>query len=319
MSTSPNKHAEAIIKRGSRKEHDEGHSSAWKVAFADFCLALMCLFLVLWLMSSVKQEQSQQAAQMGISAGSLHADGSGHISDSPGGPRGSLIERFPMSRGDGSFSLEGREKPLTRYDTAAEMEELSRILIRMSEKEGLADNLQTVITPYGLRVMLHDTEKMGIFERGSANPSERFRHLLRKIGPLFEEIENQMVITGHTDSSQYVDRGHLAFSNWTLSSNRALAARSQLMTGGMPSRSILQVVGMADRAPLDDTNSAAGINRRIELLILSTSQAKSIAAMFGAPDRVVPLIDGVNSAVMDNAKNGASDAQGQFRFDKLRP
>ncbi|MCL6483342.1 MAG: histidine kinase, partial [Janthinobacterium lividum] len=40
-------------------------------------------------------------------------------------------------------------------------------------------------------------------------------------------------------------------------------------------------VGMADRAPLDVKNASAGINRRIELLILTRGQADSIAAMFG--------------------------------------
>jgi chemotaxis protein MotB len=38
---------------------------------------------------------------------------------------------------------------------------------------------------------------------------------------------------------------------------------------------------MADRAPLDVKNASAGINRRIELLILTRGQADSIAAMFG--------------------------------------
>lgn len=41
-----------IIKKVSKKGHDEAHGGAWKVAFADFVLALMCLFLVLWILAA---------------------------------------------------------------------------------------------------------------------------------------------------------------------------------------------------------------------------------------------------------------------------
>ncbi|MNT21743.1 Chemotaxis protein LafU [compost metagenome] len=60
-----------------------------------------------------------------------------------------------------------------------------------------------------------------------------------------------------------------------------MSARAQLLIGSMSPDSVLQVVGMADRAPLDVKNASAGINRRIELLILTRGQADSIAAMFG--------------------------------------
>jgi chemotaxis protein MotB len=83
------------------------------------------------------------------------------------------------------------------------------------------------------------------------------------------------------------------FSNWTLSLNRAMAARTQLTEGGMPARSVLQVVGMADRAPLDEVDNMASTNRRIELLILTPTQSRLVAAMFGTPDGMQPLAPGV--------------------------
>src|SRR6185369_7304351 len=122
----------------------------------------------------------------------------------------------------------GRHAQLTRtrYESPAELQALSKVLAAMSAEAGLAGNLQTVVTPYGLRVMLHDTERQGMFVRGSAVPSERFRQLLQKMGPLFARMDNQMLIVGHTDSVQYADQGHTAVSNWSLSSDRAMAARA---------------------------------------------------------------------------------------------
>src|SRR5690606_17507905 len=105
-------------------------------------------------------------------------------------------------------------------------------------------------------------------------------------------IENQMLIVGHTDAVPYTGaRDTTAFSNWSLSSNRAMSARAQLMGGGMPASSVLQVVGMADRSPLDSQNPRAAINRRIEMLILTSGQARNIAAMFGMPGEGVTVIN----------------------------
>jgi chemotaxis protein MotB len=117
---------------------------------------------------------------------------------------------------------------------------------------------------------------------------------------VFARIENQMLIVGHTDSLQYRDRGPTALSNWALSTQRAMAARSYLMMGGMPAGSVLQVVGLADRAPLNPKNPAAHENRRIEFLILTKGQASSISAMFGMPGETEPLTEGVETSLPDS-------------------
>lgn len=301
------KHEEAVVKRVSRKHDEEGHGGAWKVAFADFCLALMCLFLVLWVMAARNAEQIQEVKR---TESSLLDQGMGRQMETVGGPRGSLIERFPIPsqgdtlapkrkvvNGDVEEPKEGYRLSKTRYDSAADMQELAEVVKRLTDDSGLADNLHTEVSLHGLRVMLHDTDRQGMFARGSAMPSENFRALLRKMGPLFAQIENQMLILGHTDAMQYAERGPSAYSNWTLSNERAMSARLNLLAGGMPHDSVLQVVGMADRAPLDVKNPRAAVNRRIELMILSTGQARNLAAMFGMPGQVAPLIDGVNTTL----------------------
>nr|WP_308610072.1 OmpA family protein [Massilia frigida] len=93
-----------------------------------------------------------------------------------------------------------------------------------------------------------------------------------------------MLIVGHTDSRKYAGDQD-GNSNWTLSNARAMAARSQLLAGSMNPDSVLQVVGMADRAPFEPENTGAAVNRRIELLILTHSQANTVAAMFGVPGK----------------------------------
>jgi chemotaxis protein MotB len=305
---------QAVVKRVSRRHGEEGHgSAAWKVAFADFCLALLALFLVMWLMASRQAEHLQELLK--AAGGSLIDEGRGKISMSLGGPRGSLIDRNPLPSDGDTLSKravnsgerepagpgEGMRLSKAHYESHADMIELSQVLAALGAEVGLSSNVRTIITPYGLRVLMHDTDKQGMFERGSSSPNERFRRLLKKLGPLFKQIDNQMLIVGHTDSLQYADQSYTAFSNWTLSSQRAMAARSYLLAGGMPAKSVLQVVGQADTAPINAEDTTASENRRIELLILTRGQAQSIAQMFGAPTNTVPLLDGVSTSLPDSA------------------
>ncbi len=304
--------ANTVVKRVRRREAAEAHGGSWKVAFADFCLALLCLFLVMWLMA-VRQAQELQEL-LKAAGGNLVDEGRGRMPESLGGPRGSLIAREPLpsdgdtleprkaSRGEDTSvdSEPGVRLSKTTYETPADMAELAAVLTRLSEQAGLAGNVQLMITAYGLRVILHDTDNKGMFSRGSAVANEPFVQLLRKVGPVFARISNQMLIVGHTDSTQYRDQGAASISNWSLSSDRAIAARSYLLMGGMPVRSVLQVVGLADRAPFNVQDSNAAENRRIELLILTTGQARNITAMFSAPGETEALVDGVSTSLPDH-------------------
>ncbi|WP_018411161.1 flagellar motor protein MotB [Methyloversatilis thermotolerans] len=304
-------HGETVVKRVSGKGHDDAHGGSWKVAFADFCLALLCLFLVLWLLASREQEALKQVVRQADN--SRIDEGAGLMAQSLGGPRGSLIDREPMPPREGSSApghdfaradseaSPGQKVSRVNYESPSDMEALARVMRKLSADAGLEGNVLAVVTPYGLRVMLHDTDQQGMFERGSWYASERLRKLLRSLGPLFAQMENQMLIVGHTDSVQYAMRDDMAFSNWTLSSNRALSARSQLMAGGMPASSVLQVVGMADRSPVNAEEPTAGVNRRIELLILTRKQAELVSAMYGRPTERLPLAEGAFATMPDRA------------------
>ena len=315
-------HEETIIKRGGGKHHDDEHGGAWKVAFADFCMALMALFLVLWLIAARDAQTAKNIIRDNMASGLI--EGSGGKPELTSHPSGSLIERFQLPRSNGgsegpkSGSKAGQSdvkpgeakanEPRTRYESASELAALAHALEKMSADAGLSSNLATVITPNGLRVMLHDTDRQGMFVRGSPLPTDRFAKLLRAMAPLFEKMENQMLIVGHTDSLQYTNKGPRGFSNWSLSTNRALAARAELLEGGMRSESVLQLVGMADRAPLEPATPDAAVNRRIELLILTSSQSEAMTAMFGTPTSPEPLTKDVSTVKAGDEARAAVDA-----------
>lgn len=51
------KQEHVVFKRTNRSHEEAHHGGAWKVAFADFMIALMALFLVLWIMQVVNQDE----------------------------------------------------------------------------------------------------------------------------------------------------------------------------------------------------------------------------------------------------------------------
>ena len=282
------RHEETIVKRVSRRERHDDHGGTWKVAFADFCLALLCLFLVLWVMSARDEEETRR--KMTISA--IYEDGSGVFDgELPHPPRPTVIEpltSLPPAQ-DGS---EAGTTPID-YESDEELRKLAAALEQLAREAHLETNLQAVITPSGLRVMLHDTHRRGIFELGSAVPEQQFDVLMQRMGQLFAQVGNPLLVVGHTDALPYRNPG--VRSNWHLSSDRALAARSSLLQGGMPVERLMQVVGMADRAPLDTDNPRGAMNRRIEFLVLTQHRARMLEQMFGTPKSVVPLMEGVDA------------------------
>ncbi|MGX5826790.1 MotB family protein [Mesorhizobium sp. 43Arga] len=54
---------EIIIVRRAHDDHDEGHhGGVWKIAFADFMTAMMCFFLVMWLINAANEQTKAAVA-----------------------------------------------------------------------------------------------------------------------------------------------------------------------------------------------------------------------------------------------------------------
>ncbi|WP_153099487.1 flagellar motor protein MotB [Paraburkholderia hayleyella] len=329
---------ETVIKRVARRHHDDDHGGNWKVAFADFCLALMCLFLLLWVLGardeeSTRQKLHQLASSMTYDGGDGFLDGVRAPFDTTTVPREALPNDPPTSQdgkrlagqasvqdesragSDSADSADSAIPTLVHYESQEDLHALEALIKALDSDGDLADNMHTAVTPHGLRVMLHDTARTGVFERGSTNPSKPFGDLLERMGGLFAKVGNSLLIIGHTDSVQYRSLGGLrVHSNWTLSSGRAIASREYLLRGGLASKQVLQVVGMADRAPLlPDTRAAA--NRRIEFLVLTASRARMLEAMYGAPKTIVPLMDGANAVSSKPVAQAAAKTSGSAAVD----
>ncbi|MBW3517062.1 OmpA family protein [Shewanella sp. NKUCC01_JLK] len=283
-----------IIKRRKRGKRNHGHGGAWKVAFADFTLAMMALFMVLWIMQIADQKERTMIVQylrgdmnptgpmnpFELSQSSSIIDLEGNMSIAP-----LIIPSNSMPRGSESEGLEEGALIPGQFDTQAQLTVLARELNRVVQSSSMAENISVTIVPQGIRILIHDNVNQFMFTRGSAQMQPYFEELLLSLGPILKNITNSMVISGHTDSTPYA--GSL-FTNWELSSERALLARRVLERGGVKRDQVIQVTGMADQVPYITSDTAAAANRRIEALILTSSAEQLLRGMIGAPIDTVP-------------------------------
>ncbi len=234
-----------IIKKA--KNHGGGHhGGAWKVAYADFVTAMMALFIVLWVLG---------AADKKFKAGIAH------YFREPGvfsGSRGIIANGGEDKLGAGIIQAPSLEV-LETY--------IKRQLAGSQELRELQDQIPISITNEGLLIEIIDKERQAFFEVSSAKVKPIMRKVLEIIVKEIKDKPNKLTIGGHTDARPYHDDSF--YSNWELSSARALNTRRALEELGLQPDRIAEVVGYADRKLRVANDPMSSENRRISILIMN--------------------------------------------------
>ena len=172
---------------------------------------------------------------------------------------------------------------LTEQDRAAMIAAFEAI--EDADEDGeLLQHLVMRVTPEGLLIEIAETAKTPLFASGSATPSDVMTALMSAIAPAIGELENKVAIVGHTDAKPFAAGSRR--SNWTLSADRADAARRLLVDSGLAPERLARISGSADRDPLSE-DPFAPENRRIGLTLLrgaSKRPAPPAPASSGTPD-----------------------------------
>lgn len=120
--------------------------------------------------------------------------------------------------------------------------------------------------PEGLRVQLTDQARFSMFKVGSAQMNDQGRRLMRMVASALGSVPNPIGITGHTDALGYAPDAK--YGNWELSSDRANAARRELIASGIPGARIVRVEGRADLDHFGASDPLDPSNRRISITLL---------------------------------------------------
>ena len=285
-----------IIVKRIKKGGEGHHGGAWKVAYADFVTAMMAFFLLLWLLNAVTEEQLNGVADYFTPiAASTRESGAGGMlggltvgegaSQSRTGSTAAVVLP-PPSIGAGGESMtdsqpdKSADEEMVRAVEAKQAQEfqqaatdIKRAVTGIPELAPMAASLLIDSTPEGLRIQLIDQDKVDMFSPGSANLFTRSKDLLVQVAKVIRKMPNKLSITGHTDPSTAVDPS--GYTNWELSSDRALATRRAILEGGMDDRQINKVVGVSDREPMDRAQLRSPRNRRDSIVLLRAENAKA--------------------------------------------
>lgn len=140
----------------------------------------------------------------------------------------------------------------------------------------LLENVATTEGLTGTRVRLFDDRLVVslpgslLFEQGTANVSNEAQSALFILGGVFQNIDNQIGVNGHTDSAS--PSGSDYSSNWELSTARAAAIANVLRNVGYRDKII--AMGFANSKPATSLNTREGAqqttNHRIDIVVLPT-------------------------------------------------
>jgi len=249
-----------IIKKIKKRAHGGHHGGAWKIAYADFVTAMMAFFLLMWLLS-----YADPGTKMGIAQYFNR-------------PLKSLLTAGPGSAPTTAPKTVDQKREEQKQVDKQKLEELKKkldaVTVRDPRVRAFKNQIKIEITTEGLRVQIVDQKNRPMFAVGSAILADYTKVILDQIGSTLNDVPNPVSIAGHTDALQYAG-GEKGYSNWELSSERANAARRELIVGGMHENKVLQVRGLAGSLPLDKDLSNPS-NRRISIVVLNQETVRRL-------------------------------------------
>lgn len=253
-------------RRGGRRravEHassgHDGPDERWMASYLDMITVLMCLFIVLFAMSSVDQQKFEQLRD---SLATGFGQDPSEFVDTAG-----LVLPEELRADDGGHAanaeLAAAQAEVNR------LEELRDRLEGALDARGLAGTAEFIIDDRGLTVGLVGAETF--FETNSTALSGKAVAVLDALGSVLVEVENEVSVEGHADYRAPVAPFP---TNWELSSGRATQVLRHLVEVDGLKGDRIQAVGFGDTRPIAEGTDDAALarNRRVDIVVLSDAE-----------------------------------------------
>jgi hypothetical protein len=183
------KKATIVIKKVKKGGHGGAHGGAWKVAFADFMTAMMCFFLVMWLMGSDEETKASIASYF-------------NNPNSPEAWRPDLHERDAIPLGNKTGAGENLLKGAEGQVPEDLLQRPSPVIERKPDNEGPVDK-KGVFSSEDLdaaETMSYAFYESQLFRPGTPDIAlPDALNALNKVGKIALNFHGSLVIRGHYD------------------------------------------------------------------------------------------------------------------------
>ena len=281
-----------IIKKIKKGGHAH-HGGAWKLAYADFVTAMMAFFLLMWLLGTTSDPERKGIAEYFQDPFKASYEGGADTGDRTSiiQAGGSDLTSQDLGQVDKGMTPEVKEMTTEEIEKKAEeiekekLENLKqKILDKIDSSPELTefkDQIKLEITSEGLRVLIVDAQNRPMYKLASAETEPQIKLILRALAPVINELPNRVSLNGHTDARPFPPN-QKKYTNWELSSDRANAARYELIQGGLAEEKVLRVIGLSSSVPYSAaTEPLDPINRRISIIVMNKKTEQEILQSVG--------------------------------------
>jgi len=241
---------------------DHGPDERWMASYLDMITVLMCMFIVMFAMSTVDQEKFEALrASLATGFGSEETE-TVDVSE------GVIVPDELVDEEGENFTELTPNAAEEEYDSLAALRERLR---KALAKEGLGDAATFTIDERGLTIGLVSAETF--FEPNSTRLSAKARSVLDATGGVLAEDGRPISVEGHADyrrpSAPFRD-------NWELSTARATGVLRYLAQEAEVPAKRIQSVGYGSSRPIAKGTSAKALamNRRVDIVVLSQADEK---------------------------------------------
>jgi len=289
MASAPGKEIAPIVVKRVKKVVGGGHGGAWKIAYADFVTAMMAFFLLMWVLGSTTSGDLagisayfQNPLRLAMDGG----QGSGDTRSIVKGGGDNVTKASGQEQRADSNSVQRKMSEAEAYEQyntkqKGQLEEMrAEVEAQISGDKSLEQYQSQIfmdVSSDGLRIQIVDEKNRPMFESGSSSMPDYAKRLMRVIGKVLAGGAQPLRIEGHTDGKPFPGAAS-SYTNWELSSDRANAARRELVLGGLETSRVSQVVGFADSVRLNPDDANDPMNRRISITILNARAAAKVGA-----------------------------------------
>jgi chemotaxis protein MotB len=281
-------------KRGGGHEEEPENHERWLVTYADLLTLLMVLFIVMFAISAVDQKkfaELKDGLAKGFGAPSVaftasgptvqDADNTESVFDIASGTGGTAQDAATKKAIKDAVSNADLAKQQAQQQAAKrEVQNFTEIEKKISEelkKQGLQDSVRYSIDERGLVVTIITSSVVFAGDRADLLPIGQ--RILDGIGPAVAGLPNRIEVDGHTNQLPVQTVNYP--SGWELSTARASTVVRYLAAHAKIGENRLSAAGFADTRPLYPPSDprAATLNRRVEIVVLSTLSADERALL----------------------------------------